>query len=98
MSIASWVFQKNVLSQHFRDLLYDCRGKWQSDLLEETYSMEGHADDLAGLLDALKISKAHIAGISYGAEISMVFAIKYADKTQSLIVIDGVSEINRFFV
>lgn len=56
--------------------------------------MEGHAEDLAGLLDALDIEKAHIGGISYGAEISMVFALRYPQRTQSLIVIDGVSEIH----
>jgi len=94
MSTASWAFQKNALNKHLRVLFYDCRGMWQSDHPDEQYSMEGHADDLAGLLEALNIKKAHIAGISYGAEISMVFAIKYPEITQSLIVIDGVSEIH----
>lgn len=94
MSTASWAYQKAVLNQHLRVLLYDCRGMWKSDHPDEPYSMEGHADDLAGLLDALNIEKAHIGGISYGAEISMVFAIQYPQRTQSLIVIDGVSEIH----
>ncbi len=93
MSTASWFFQTKALSQHFRVLLYDCRGMWQSDHPDGTYSMELHADDLAGLLDALGIEKAHIAGISYGSEISLVFALKYPQRTQSLIVIDGVSEV-----
>lgn len=94
MGTASWVYQKTALNTHLRVLLYDCRGMWQSDHPEEPYSMEQHADDLAGLLDALQIEKAHIGGISYGAEVSLTFAIKYPEKTQSLIVIDGVSEIH----
>lgn len=94
MSTASWAYQKSALEQHLRVLLYDCRGMWQSDHPEEAYSMEQHADDLAGLLDALEIEKAHIAGISYGAEVSMVFALKFPEKIQSLIIIDGVSEIH----
>jgi len=94
MSTASWAFQKAALEQHLRVLLYDCRGMWQSDHPEGPYSMQMHADDLAGLLDALEIEQAHIAGISYGAEISMVFALSYPEKTTSLIVIDGVSEIH----
>ena len=93
MSTASWYFQTKVLAQHFRVLLYDCRGMWQSDHPDGPYSMELHADDLAGLLDALAIEKAHIAGISYGSEISLMFSLKYPQKTQSLIVIDGVSEV-----
>jgi len=53
MSTASWYFQTQALSKHFRVLLYDCRGMWQSDHPEGPYSMELHADDLAALLDAL---------------------------------------------
>ena len=94
MSTASWAFQKAELSHHFRVLLYDCRGMWRSDHPDGPYSMEQHADDLSGLLDTLHIRQAHIGGISYGAEISMVFALKFPEKTKSLIVIDGVSEIH----
>ncbi len=94
MSTASWAYQSSVLNKHLRVLLYDCRGMWQSDHPDTPYSMDLHAEDLAALLDALNISSAHIAGISYGAEISMVFALNYPDKTKSLIVIDGVSEIH----
>lgn len=94
MSTASWAYQKAELSHHLRVLLYDCRGMWKSEHPDGPYSMEQHADDLAGLLDALNIDRAHIGGISYGAEISMVFALKYPEKAKSLIVIDGVSEIH----
>ena len=93
MSTASWFFQTRELSKHFRVLVYDCRGMWQSDHPDGPYSMELHADDLAGLLEALGIEKAHIAGISYGSEISMVFALRHPEKTKSLMVIDGVSEV-----
>jgi 3-oxoadipate enol-lactonase len=94
MSTAAWFFQTRSLQQHMRVLLYDCRGMWQSDHPEGPYSMEEHADDLAALLTALNIPSAHIAGISYGSEVSMAFAIQYPEMTKSLIVIDGVSEID----
>ncbi|MEW5719315.1 MAG: alpha/beta fold hydrolase [Chloroflexota bacterium] len=94
MSTASWVFQTPVLSQHYRVLLYDCRGQWQSDHPPAPYSMELHADDLAALFDALKIEKAHIAGISYGAEISMIFAYKYPARVRSLILASTVSQVD----
>jgi 3-oxoadipate enol-lactonase len=94
MSTASWAFQKAVLERHLQVLLYDCRGMWRSDHPDGPYSMQLHADDLAGLLDGLGIDQAHIAGISYGAEISMVFALTYPQRTKSLVVIDGVSEIH----
>jgi pimeloyl-ACP methyl ester carboxylesterase len=56
--------------------------------------MELHADDLAALLDALEIERAHIAGTSYGAEVSMVFALEHPERAQSLIVTAAVSQLD----
>ena len=56
--------------------------------------MDLHADDLAALLDGLGIEAAHIGGTSYGAEISMVFALKYPERTKSLIVTSAVSQVD----
>ena len=89
----SWAFQTPELSKHFRLLQYDCRGQGQSDHPHEPYSMEIHADDLNALLAVLDLGQAHIAGISYGGEVAQAFALKYGDKTKSLILIDTVSEV-----
>ena len=89
----SWVFQTKALSRHYRLLLYDCRGQGQSDHPDNPYSMEIHADDLAALMDALGIDKAHIAGISYGGEVAQAFTLKYPGRVRSLILIDTVSEV-----
>ena len=94
MSTASWGFQVAAFKKHFRVLVYDCRGMWQSDHPAGPYSMEQHADDLAALLTGLGIQKAHIGGISYGGEISMVFALKYPQLTRSLIISSSVSQID----
>ncbi len=94
MSTASWAYQTPVLARHYRVLLYDCRGMWQSDHPAGPYSMELHADDLAALLDALGIERAHIAGISYGGELSLAFAHKYPAKTCSLVISSAVCHID----
>lgn len=94
MSTAAWAYQTAALAKHMCVLLYDCRGMWRSEHPAGSYSMEQHADDLAALLDELRIEKAHIAGISYGSEISMVFALRHPEKTKTLIVMDGVSQID----
>ena len=93
MSTASWAYQTPVLSRHFRVLLYDCRGMWQSEHPPGPYSMALHAEDLEALMNALGIKKAHIGGISYGAEISMAFANEYPERTRSLVVSSAVSEL-----
>ena len=92
MSTASWGFQTPVLAQHYRVLLYDCRGMWRSEHPSGPYTMELHADDLAALLDALNIHAAHIAGISYGAELSMAFALKYPQRVLTLFLCSAVSD------
>jgi 3-oxoadipate enol-lactonase len=94
MSTASWAYQAPVLSQHVKVLLYDCRGMWQSEHPAGPYSMAQHADDLAALLEALGIEHAHIGGISYGAEISMVFGLRYPERTRSLILSSAVSQVD----
>ena len=89
----SWAFQTRALSAHYRLLQYDCRGQGKSDHPDNPYSMEIHADDLSMLLDSLNIKNAHIAGISYGGEVAQAFALKYAHKTRSLLLMDTVSEV-----
>lgn len=89
----SWIFQTEALSEDYRVLQYDCRGQGQSDHPQGPYSMELHADDLAGLLDGLEIEAAHIAGISYGGEVAQAFALKYPEKAISLILADTASEV-----
>jgi 3-oxoadipate enol-lactonase len=90
----SWVFQTETLSQNFHLLQYDCRGQGQSDHPPGPYTMAGHAADLAGLMDALGVKDAHIAGISYGGEVAQAFALGYPERVKSLILIDTVSEID----
>jgi pimeloyl-ACP methyl ester carboxylesterase len=89
----SWVFQTKAFSRYYRLVQYDCRGQGQSDHPDQPYSMDIHADDLAMLLDALEIDKAHIAGISYGGEVAQAFTLKYPGMVRSLILIDTVSEV-----
>jgi len=91
---ASWFNQTPVLKPHFRVLLYDCRGQGQSAHPPGPYTFEQHADDLAALLDRLRIQRAHIAGISYGGEISLTFALRYPARTLSLFAANVVSHVD----
>jgi 3-oxoadipate enol-lactonase len=90
----SWVYQTKALSKQYRLLQYDCRGQGGSDHPDSPYSMDGHADDLSALLDALNIEKAHSAGISYGGEVAQAFVLKHPEKVRSLILMDTVSEVS----
>jgi pimeloyl-ACP methyl ester carboxylesterase len=69
---------------HYRLLMFDNRGVGMTDKPDEPYSIEMMADDVAGLMDAVGIERAHIAGWSMGGLIAQQFAIRHPDKTRSL--------------
>ena len=54
------------------------------DTSSASYRLDDMADDAAGVLDALGIAKAHIAGASMGGMIAQAFAIRHPDRTLSL--------------
>ena len=98
-STATWAYQLPALTPHYRVLLYDMRGQGQSQKWAEgevDYTWETHADDLAALMDALEIPVAHIGGISYGGELTLVFALCYPQRCQRLIVADAVSHVEPY--
>ncbi len=95
-STGTWAAQLPALTPHVRVLLYDMRGqgrstKWRPG--DPDYTWAQHAADLAALLDALDIESAHIGGISYGGELTQVFALTYPDRCRSLIIADAVSHV-----
>jgi 3-oxoadipate enol-lactonase len=91
MSTASWLFQLPELSKRYRVLAYDMRGQGRSDHPEGEYSLELHGEDLAALMDALELGKAHMVGTSYGGELNLVMGIRHPERCQSLTVIASVS-------
>lgn len=48
------------------------------------YTIDDMADDAAGLLDFLKVGKAHVCGMSMGGFIAQTFAIKHSERTLTL--------------
>ena len=91
MNTASWLFQLPELSKRYRVLVYDMRGQGQSDHPEGEYSLELHGEDLAALMDALKLGKAHMVGTSYGGELNLVMGIRHPERCHSLAIIASVS-------
>lgn len=84
----SWLPQFGPLSEHFKVIRFDNRGSGGSDRPDEPYTMELFADDLNGLMEYLKIEKAHIVGQSVGGMIAQHFAVKYPDRVDKLVLIN----------
>ena len=81
-----WYRQIPALSRQFQVIAFDNRGAGRSDKPVMEYSIRLFADDIAGLMEALDISKAHILGISMGGYIAQELALNYPDKVKSLVL------------
>jgi pimeloyl-ACP methyl ester carboxylesterase len=86
-----WDPQMPALTKKFRVLRYDTRGHGQSSAPAGEYTLEQLADDVKGLLDALKIKQTHWAGLSMGGMIGQTFALKYPGLFQSMVLADTTS-------
>ncbi len=87
ISCAPWrPFQVPEFSKHYQVLIYDHRGLGRSDKPDVPYSTRLFARDCAGLMDALKIKKAHIMGHSMGGRVAQWLALDYPEKVTSLVL------------
>ena len=86
MDFSYWIMQVPELSKKYRVVVFDNRGVGRTDSPEPPYTTEMMADDLAALMDALAIESAHILGLALGGLVAQEFALKYPDRTRSLIL------------
>ena len=94
MSTPMWQPMVDHFLPRYRCLCHDFRGQMLSDKPEGKYSMEMHVEDTLALLDALGLDQVHLVGTSYGAEVAEIFAYTHPQRTNSLTLITGVSEMD----
>ncbi|GAC1446552.1 MAG: 3-oxoadipate enol-lactonase [Pyrinomonadaceae bacterium] len=82
----TWFKQLPAFAQKFRTVIFDPRGVARSDKPKQSFTMRTLADDVAGLLEALSIEKAHVLGTSFGGFVTQEFAFAFPHKTASLIL------------
>lgn len=80
----SWLRQVPTLSRHFSVLTYDMRGFGDSPSNMGFPTNAEHADDLATLLDVLRMDKAVVVGMSHGGLVAQHFAAKHAERLAGL--------------
>jgi 3-oxoadipate enol-lactonase len=92
-SLEMWAPQADALAGAFRVISYDLRGHGLSETSEGTFTLEMLAGDAAGLLDALGIGRAHVAGVSLGGMIAQTLGIDHGARVRSLVLGDTASVI-----
>lgn len=85
-SRAMWSTQLDVLSDEFRALAPDLPGYGDSAPLAETMSMRGFADTVVGLLDARRVERATIVGLSMGGLVAMELGLAYPERVHGLVL------------
>ena len=95
-----WGDQVRALALQHKVVLVDSRGHGRSTRDDRPFSYDLMADDVAGLLDALKIPRASIVGWSDGGIIGLDLAMRYPERVDRVFafaantvtsgVIDGV--------
>ena len=85
---ASWEPQLRYFSRRHRCITYAARGYPPSDVPDsvDAYSQTIAADDAVAVLDALKINKAHIVGLSMGGFCTVHFGLRTPQRALSLTV------------
>ena len=88
-SLDMWAPQATALTgAGFRVLRFDKRGHGRSQVPAGPYTMEQLADDAVGLLDALKIERAHFCGLSIGGMIGQQLGARYGARFASVTLCD----------
>ena len=85
----AWIWFKQIdeLSKHFQVITFDPRGISKSSINRDlTVSIQSISDDIANLLDELKIEKANILGASFGGFVAQEFALKYPERLNKLVL------------
>ncbi|HTZ79891.1 MAG TPA: alpha/beta hydrolase [Stellaceae bacterium] len=84
----SWELQLRFFSRRYRCIAYNARGYPPSDVPADAarYSQDRARDDIRAVLDALKLEKAHVVGLSMGGFATLHFGMHYADRALSIVV------------
>lgn len=84
----SWEPQMRHFARAHRCITYAARGYPPSDVPPDfdTYSQRRAVQDIAAVMDAAKIDRAHVVGLSMGGFAALHFGLEFAQRALSLVV------------
>ena len=78
--------QLEPFAQHYRVLAVETRGHGQSPRGTAPFTLDQFAEDLKDFLDEQEIERCHLLGFSDGANIALLFALKYPHYVDKLVL------------
>lgn len=85
-TLEMWDAQARALAGRYRVIRYDTRGHGRSAATAGPLSLERLAADLAGLIAALELGRAHVVGLSLGGMTAQALAIHHPERVESLVL------------
>jgi pimeloyl-ACP methyl ester carboxylesterase len=85
-TVESWQLQLDGLADRYRLTAFDNRGAGRTAMPEAPVTVEAMADDAAGVLRALDIASAHVAGFSGGSIVAQELALRHPELVRSLVL------------
>jgi len=82
----SWEESIQAWSPHFRVIVFDNIGAGHSGKPNRPYTIEEMADHAAAVLDAAKVKRAGVVGLSMGGMIAQELALRYPDRVHRLVL------------
>ncbi len=77
------------IAEFARVVIFDKRGTGLSDRVAGVPSLEQRTDDLRAVMDAARVQRAAIMGVSQGCGMSIQFAAQYPERTSTIILYGG---------
>lgn len=89
--LREWESQVRWFSRSYRCIRFNARGYPPSDVPEENdaYGQAHAADDIAAVMAAAGIRRAHIVGLSMGASATLHFGLRHPEMASALVVVAG---------
>jgi aminoacrylate hydrolase len=92
-----WEPQVAEFAQHYRVITYDQRGTGTSDHKQREFSLDQMTRELVALMDALKIERPHLVGLSTGGAIGQTLAIEYPGRIGRLVLVSTWTHCDPWF-
>ncbi len=90
----NWSGMIPLLASRYRVIVFDNRGAGQTSAPNTPYSILQMAEDAAGLLDAIGLSRVHVAGHSMGGQIAQELALAHPERLRTLTLLASCARLD----
>jgi pimeloyl-ACP methyl ester carboxylesterase len=80
----AWGFQMGALAERYRVIAFDNRGVGQTSDPDAPCTTRMMAEDARGLMDALRVERAYVVGVSMGGMIAQELALQHPERVRAL--------------